>query len=289
MTVRLGDILDASSVEDAAAGCEGLFHCAGKVSRKPEDAEELHRLHVEGVKITLDACKKAGVRRVVLASTSGVVAVSKKADVLDESAPAPMDVIGSWPYYRSKLYAEKAAFDRNTEAFEVIAVNPTLLLGPGDLRGSSTSDVVQFLERKIPAIPAGGLSFVDARDAAEAMRLAMEKGRPGHRYLVSAANMTVSDFLARLERISGVRGPRLKMPRSVLLASTGASLLERVAKHVRIDVPVDRITAEMGQHFWYIDSTKARTELGFSPRDPNETLGDTVTDLLERGVVWPRA
>ena len=55
VTVRLGDVLDAASIRDAAAGCEGVFHCAGKVSRKPEDAEELYRVHVEGTKITLDA------------------------------------------------------------------------------------------------------------------------------------------------------------------------------------------------------------------------------------------
>ena len=71
----------------------------------------------------------------------------------------------------------------------MLAVNPALLLGPGDDRGSSTGDVVRFLEKKVPFIPAGGLSFVDARDAAAAMILAMERGRAGERYLVSAANL----------------------------------------------------------------------------------------------------
>src|ERR1700742_3813529 len=52
---RRGDILDAASVRAAAEACEVLFHCAGKVSRRPEDAEELYRVHVEGTKITLDA------------------------------------------------------------------------------------------------------------------------------------------------------------------------------------------------------------------------------------------
>jgi dihydroflavonol-4-reductase len=287
-TVRKGDVLDAASIADAAAGCDGLFHCAGKVSRRAEDAEDLYRLHVDGTKVTLDAARAAGIKRVVVASTSGVVAVSKRADdVRDETAPAPMEIIGSWPYYRSKLYAERAALDKNAPGFEVIAVNPTLLLGPGDTKGSSTGDVVRFLERKVPMIPAGGLSFVDARDAAEAMVLAMEKGRPGERYLVGAVNLTVEAFLSRLERISGVPGPKLRLPGSVLLAGIGAGLLERAAKKMHVPVGVDRVTAEMGQHFWYLDATKARTELGWSPRDPNETLADTVQDLRDRGVVWP--
>jgi dihydroflavonol-4-reductase len=293
VTFRRGDVTDGASVRDAAAGCTGLFHCAGKVSRRPEDAEELYRVHVEGTKTTLDAARAAGVRRAVVASTSGVVAVSKDPDeVRDEKAETPIDLVARWPYYRSKLYAERAALDRSTangSPFEVIAVSPTLLLGPGDDRDSSTGDVVSFLERKVPFVPAGGLSFVDARDAAEAFVSAMERGRPGERYLVSAANMTIEAFFGRLSRISGVPAPRLRMPRSLGLASAGAELMRRAAKHVPIEPPVDRVSAEMAQCFWYVNAAKAAAELGFSARDPMETLSDTVEDLKRRGAIWPRA
>ena len=287
--VKRGDVLDIASVRAAAEGCEALYHCAGLVSRRPEDAEELYRVHVDGTKVTLDAARAAGIKRVVLASTSGVVAVTKDPDeVRSEQAEAPMDLLARWPYYRSKLVAERAGLDRSAPGFEVLAVNPTLLLGPGDDRGSSTGDVVRFLEKKVPFLPAGGLSFVDARDAAAAMILAMERGRAGERYLVSAANLTIEAFFARLSRISGVPAPRLKVPRSVTLARLGADLLERAAKRFTLDLQVDRISAEMSQCFWYVDAAKARDELGWVPRDPSDTLADTVRDLEQRGVVWPR-
>ncbi|HTN88588.1 MAG TPA: NAD-dependent epimerase/dehydratase family protein [Sorangium sp.] len=288
--LRRGDILDAASVRAAAEGCEGLFHCAGRVSRRREDAEALYRTHVEGTKLTLDACRDAGVKRAVIASTSGVVAVSRDPDdIRDETAAPPIDLIAGWPYYRSKLYAERAAFDRSGPGFEVVAVNPSILLGPGDVHGASTGDVVSFLERKVPFIPAGGLSFVDARDAAHGMALAMEKGRPGERYLLGAANMSLDVFFHRLSRISGVPVPALRLPRSIALAKAGAHLLERARKRLPFDLPVDPVSAEMAQHFWYLDSTKARRELDWTPRDPLETLADTVADLRARGVVWPQA
>jgi dihydroflavonol-4-reductase len=288
--VHLGDVLDGRSVRDAAAGCDGLFHCAGKVSRRREDAGALYRVHVEGAKITLDACRDAGVKRAVLASTSGVVAVTTDPDeVRGEGAETPIGIIAAWPYYRSKLYAERAALDRNGPTFEVVAVNPSLLLGPGDVNGSSTGDVVSFLEQKLPFVPAGGLSFVDVRDAAAGMVLAMARGRAGERYLLGGANMTVEAFFGRLSRISGVPAPRVRVPRSVALAKAGARLLERAMKHLPVELPVDPVSAEMGQHFWYVDSTKARRELGWTSRDPLETLADTVDDLRARGVVWPRA
>jgi dihydroflavonol-4-reductase len=43
----------------------------------------------------------------------------------------------------------------------------------------------------------------------------------------------------------------------------------------------------MSQYYWYVDATKAKTELGWSHRDPGDTLADTVDDLRRRGVVWP--
>jgi dihydroflavonol-4-reductase len=321
--VRGGDVLDAEAVRAAAEGCQGAFHCAGWVSRNPDDAEALYRVHVEGTKNVVDACAWAGVGRVVIASTSGTVAVSDTPEqVATEDDEAPIGIVSRWPYYRAKLFAERAALARNGDGFEVLSVNPSLLLGPlygapgdgsphdgapgdgspasasrpgtsrggsaGGSHGSSTEDVRLFLEGAIPAVPAGGLSFVDVRDAAEAMRLAMERGRGGERYLVGACNLTVRDFFGRLARVSGVPAPWLPMPRSRQLARLGARLMERVAAKVGIPSPVDAVSVEMAQCFWYLDAAKAERELGWRARDPGETLHDTVEDLRGRGVVWPR-
>lgn len=287
---RRGDVLDEGSVRDAASGCAGVFHCAGKVSRRAEDAEELHRVHVKGTRIVLEACRDAGVRRAVLASTSGTVAVSEDPDhIATESDETPIGIVQRWPYYRTKLFAERAALEMNAPGFEVVSVNPTLLLGPGDVRGSSTEDVRLFLEKKIPAVPPGGLSYVDARDAATAMRLAMDKGVPGERYLVGAVNLTLREFFARLERVSGVKAPWIPLPRNPEVARVGAKLLDDLARRIGVSTPVDPISFDMAQFYWYLDATRAESVLGWKPRDPNVTLLDTVEDLRARGVVWPEA
>jgi dihydroflavonol-4-reductase len=282
-----GDVLDAALVARAAEGCVGAFHCAGRVSRDPRDAEALYRLHVEGTRTVLDACAGASVKRVVVASTSGTVAVSDHDHVGTESDVTPMGIIARWPYYRSKLFAEREALEQSRPGFEVLAVNPSLLLGPGDLNGSSTDDVRLLLEGSVPAVPPGGLSFVDVRDAAEAMRLAMDCGRGGERYLVGACNLTFADFFGRLARIAGVPAPWMPMPRSRQLAGLGARLLESLAARVGVPTPVNPVSVEMAQAYWYLDASKAERELGWSARDPGVTLHDTVADLRSRGVVWP--
>lgn len=289
VTVRLGDVTDRAAVRDAVDGCDGVFHCAGKVSREVADAETMFRVHVEGTNAVLAAMRDAGVGRAVVASTSGTIAVSKSAhDVATEDTLAPTEIITRWPYYRSKLYAEQSALEHREGGPEVVCVNPSLLLGPGDTRGSSTEDVRKFLEHKIPFVPAGGIAFVDARDAANALILAMEKGRPGERYLVNAANMSLEAFFGRLERISGVQAPPIRVPRThPTLAGVSADLLGRAAKALNLTSPLDRVSAEMAQFYWYCDAGRAKAELGWDHRDPNDTLYDTIADLRDRGIVWP--
>nr|MBK7064493.1 NAD-dependent epimerase/dehydratase family protein [Deltaproteobacteria bacterium] len=283
VTAVKGDILDADSLKAAMEGCEAVFHCAGVVSRDPGDGELLWRTHVLGTRNVAQAAKGAGAKRMIHASTSGTVAISEDAtQVSREDDPTPYALIEKFPYYRSKLYAEQEALRANGEAMAVVSVNPSLLLGPGDEFGSSTGDVKDFLDRKIPAIPSGGVAFVDARDAAEAMALAQEKGTPGRRYLINASNCTLREFFDRLERVSGVKAPTLLLPPSRALAKFGAQLMEAGAKFAGVKAPVDAASVEMAQLYWYCDSARATRELGWSPRDPISTLADTVEDLRGR-------
>ena len=288
VTALKGDILDADSLRAAAEGCEAVFHCAGVVSRDPDDGELLWRTHVLGTRNVIAAAKAAGVKRVVHASTSGTVAISDDAtQVGREDDPVPYALIEKFPYYRSKLYAEQEALRANSETLAVVSVNPSLLLGPGDEFGSSTGDVKNFLERKIPAVPSGGVAYVDARDAAEAMALAYEKGTPGRRYLINAANCTLREFFDRLERVTGVKAPTLRLPPSRALATFGARLMEAGAKFAGVKAPVDAASVEMAQLYWYCDSARATRELGWTARDPVATLADTVADLRRRETYQP--
>ena len=275
------DVLDGEALAAAMKGVEAVLHCAGRVSRDPADAAALQEVNVIGTRKVLDAAKAAGVRRVVIASTSGTVGISEESSfVARETSPTPLHLINHFPYYRTKLFSEQEALGRSeTGKFEVLSINPSLLLGPGDVFGSSTSDVRQFLEGSVPAIPAGGISFVDARDAADGMVRALDRGQPGQRYLLGGCNLTMAAFFGRLERVSGVSGPKIRLPRGAAAGKAISSLYDRALSVIGSQSPVDPASVHMGQLTWYIDSTKAERELGWLARDPNETLADTVRDL----------
>ncbi len=283
-SIYQGDILEESpeGLDLALDGCRQVYHLAGMVSRDPRKGPELMRLHVEGTRRLLQAAARAGVRRVLVASTSGTIAASAEPEPIpDETFPYTVEVCGRWPYYLSKIYQEKLALDLGARlGLEVVVVNPSLLLGPGDRRGSSTEDVRKFLCGEIPVIPSGGISFVDVRDTATACIAAMDVGRPGSRYLLGGPNWTCREFLGRLERAAKREGPWLRLParwNSVLTRAVSA--VDHFCTHRGVSSPIDRISFEMGQIFWYCDSSLARRELGFSPRDPAETLDDTIRDI----------
>ena len=91
--------------------------------------------------------------------------------------------------------------------------------------------------------------------------------------------MTFSEFLGRLERLSGISAPMFRVPKS--LAVTGASIIDSIYKNWKKTSPIQPKEVEQAEYFWYFDSAKAKAELNFSPRDPQETLQDTIAYLRE--------
>jgi dihydroflavonol-4-reductase len=225
-----GSVTNREDVANTVKNVAAIYHLAGKVSRDNEDAAQMNRIHVEGTRILCEAAKEAGVKTFVLASSSGTIACSESEVTFDETYPAPIEVISRWAYYISKYYQEKTALEHfNDKGAKLVILNPSLLLGTDDERLSSTKPVLDFLARKIPYTPSGGLNFVDARDAAAAFINALERGRHREKYLLGAANMTFAEFFGRLERLSKVSAPVLRVPKN--LAMTGASLINSIYKN----------------------------------------------------------
>jgi nucleoside-diphosphate-sugar epimerase len=269
-----GDVRDPESIRRALDGVEGLYHLAGLVSRDPADARRMYELHVDGTRHLLEAAARAKLKRIVLASSSGTIGVSRVRRVATEEDDYPIETVGRWPYYLSKIYEEKIAVELSRRGLPVVILNPSLLLGPGDGRMSSTQDIFRFLMGRIPVMPRGGISFVDVRDAAQAFLAALTKGNVGERHLIGAANWEFTEFFARLGRIAHRPPPLLRMPSPLKVA--GAHWLERWARARGREPELPASDVEMGECWFFIDSTKSERLLGFRPRDPVETLSDTV-------------
>jgi dihydroflavonol-4-reductase len=276
--VVVGDILDREAVRRAAEGVSEIYHLAGLVEREPADPWRLYNVHVEGTRNVCEVMRDMPGVKAVFASTSGVCAVGREPAELDETAPYAQEVVWDWPYYTSKIYAEKLAlWYVEHRKLNIVHVNPSLILGPGDDRRSSTRDVEMFLEGQIKVIPLGGLNLVDVRDAARGCILAMQRGLPGERYLLGGANMTFYEWIRRAAKLSGARAPKMMVPLPVSL--WGARVLRKVLPLFGRRFDLDDASVRMSAVYWYCNSQKARAELGFTTRDPDVTLRDTIAYL----------
>lgn len=279
------DVFDDAQLQAAVEGVDVVFHLAGRVSRDPKRSAELHRVHVEGTRRLLSAMTSARVSRLVLASSSGTIAVRKEpGDPMDESHQVDVEVIGRWPYYHSKLFQEREVerWTRDGHGSAVI-LNPSLLLGPGDERMSSTEDVLEILHGRYPAAIDGTLAFVDVRDCAPAFVRAIDA--PAGKYLLNGANMSVRRFAERVAAAGQVSPPRLVVSHRV--AHAGARWLGGIAHALGRESPVDPVAVDMAGHCWACDASRAQRVLGFAARDPSLTIRDTVRDLIDRRLFNP--
>ena len=276
----MGSVTNREDVAAATKNTEAIYHLAGKVSFAYDGAAEMNKIHVEGTRLLAEAAKENGVKNFVLASSSGTSAISETDEIVDETYPQPVQILTKWSYYASKYYQEKTALKIfNDPGERLVILNPSLLLGAGDERLSSTKVVLDFIAKKLPITPSGGLNFVGARDAANAFVNALDKGRHAERYLLGAVNWKFSEFFRRLENLTGVPAPRLKVPKKV--AVFGAGFIDSVYKNFNRTTPFEASEVEMGEYFWYFDSSKAVEELNFTTREPAETLQDTIKYLRE--------
>ncbi len=276
------DLSNRALLRSAVLGVEAVYHLAGKVSFRNEDGRAMYALHVDRTRELLEelAARKGSKARIILASTSGTIAVSRVENVGNESDDYPIREVGKWPYYMSKIFEEKMAiaFCRRHE-LPLIVLNPSLLLGPGDERLSSTWTIVKFLERDISAMPGGGISFADVRDVASAAEAALTRGELYGRHLMGV-NMSMREFFQRLERMTGVAAPRFRLPRDLTIL--GGKLLEKWARWKDTRPALDPQEVEIGEHWFWLNAAKAERELGYCARDPHQTLFETVAYVKAR-------
>jgi dihydroflavonol-4-reductase len=184
------------------------------------------------------------------------------------------EVVG--PYCRSKLLAERYAFRLARAGAPVVIVNPTLPVGPGDYgRSPPTQMILDFCRGKRREYLDAELNLIDVRDVALGMVRAMERGRPGRRYLLGHENLSIRELFGLLARLTGVPEPRRRVPYAVALAA--AYVNEFLADVWTHRPPVATVTGvKLTRRTMHFDAHRSLDELGLRPRPVAESLADAV-------------
>jgi dihydroflavonol-4-reductase len=276
----LGDLRDGESLKRGMNGCEFVFHVAADYRLWAVNGQELYQSNVDGTRNILQAARDSGVRRVVYTSSVATMGFGDNGHLTDEDGPVALsNMIGD--YKRSKFMAEQLVIEAARGAQDVVMVNPTTPIGERDIKPTPTGQiVVDFLKRKFPAYVDTGLNLVDVKDCAEGHLLAMEKAKPGERYILGAENLTLKQILDKLAAITGLPSPSIRLPYAIAYA-TGVVDTLITGKMLKREPRVTLDSVRMGRKKMFVTSAKAERELGWSP--------GPVDGALRRAVDWFRA
>jgi dihydroflavonol-4-reductase len=257
-----GDLSRPESLRAGLAGCEAVVHVAADYRLWTRDPSELYRVNVEGTRGLLRLAREAGVRRVVYTSSVATMHFGTDGSVTDEDVPVSLaDMVGD--YKRSKYLAEQEALAAAGAGQEVILLNPTAPVGPRDAKPTPTGRIlVDFLQRRFPAYLDTGLNLVDVAEVARTHADALERGRPGRRYILGGENLTLKQILDRLAEITGLPSPRRRIPFAVAAAYAGWE--EWFTGRLRGREPrATREAVRMARKKMFASSARAEAELGF--------------------------
>jgi len=269
-----GDVLDPTTLKDAFAGAEFVFHLAAKISIAGDPDGSVRRVNVDGVRHVAEAALEAGVRRFVHCSSLHAYNVGAIEGPVREDGLRAVDP-GLPAYDRSKAAGEdelRRVVDRGLDA---VIVNPSGIFGPVDPEPSRMGRaLLAMFKGRMPVSVTGAFDFVDVRDVAAALLAAAEQGRTGENYLVGGHRASLTELGRLAAQVTGRRPPRVAVPlNAVRFAAEAAVRVVGPRRAGRLLLTPESLHALATDPV--VDYSKAVAELGYRPR----ALADTVSDL----------
>ncbi len=261
----LGDLLDPASLRAAMEGVDWVFHAAAVADYWRTPPEILYRVNVEGTRHVMAIALESGVRRVVFTSSVAALGVPPDDRPLNEEATFNLPP-HRFPYGHSKHLAEQIVQVFVTRGLEAVIVNPAVIIGPRDHHFISGSLIRAVYRRQVPVAPPGGTNYVAVEDVVAGHLAAIQRGRPGERYILAGENLTYREMFRIVAEVVGVPPPRWTLPRPLVgPLALAVDLLNRVWPG---HLPIDGNQIRLSGRFLYFDGSKARQELGLGPPTP---------------------
>jgi dihydroflavonol-4-reductase len=216
------DLLSDAGWTEALQGCAFVLHIASPfLLKEPRDENELITPAVEGTRRVMAAAQKAGIKRLVLTSSTFAIIAGKGTGKYGPGDWSDTDAnIGA--YAKSKTLAERAAWEAVKHSnMELTVINPGAVFGPSlgaEIDGQSVAMMTDMIAGKIPMIPDMAMGMIDVRDVARLHVAAMTaSGAAGKRFIACTAQPVEMATLAKVLRDAGYdKAPSIKAPTLLL-------------------------------------------------------------------------
>jgi dihydroflavonol-4-reductase len=269
-----GNLNDIDSLKRLCSDADIVFHLAAKISIGLNSYETLHKVNFDGTRNILSIARENGVKRFIYFSSIHVLEHKPYESPMTESRGLLKNA--EIPYERTKAEADEWVLQQTRDDFEVVVLNPTAIVGPYDFKPSLMGQmIIKLSTGKLPFLVPGGYNWVDVRDVAAAAANAISQGRSGERYILSGRWESLKGIGELISKVLNkplkffvipISIARLGLPFISLAAKISGKQPLYTSKSLEIVNNVNK----------NIVSDKAKKELGFSPRQLEETIRDTV-------------
>lgn len=263
-----GDLDRPDSYAAALAGVDTVIHSAAMVSFKATAAARICQTNIEGTRALAQAAAAGDCQNFIHISSISAIGLQPGRPADERCEPEP-ERLARDPYAYSKVMAERAVL-AEAARLRVTLLNPSVIIGPGSRQWQRA---LRWL-RLAPALPMLTTlnSFVDARDVARAVVLALNAPRSGERYIVTTANVDMLTFGRLALRVLGSRARVFSVSPGLLRA--GDAVLAGLDR-LRLNPGFKRL-AQLNVDKAY-SSEKITRELGWRPA---YSLEQSVRDTL---------
>jgi dihydroflavonol-4-reductase len=257
----IGDVRDRESLRSGMRGCDTVFHTAAVVSHWRKERPLMIDVNVRGTRNIVESCLELGIRRLVHTSSTAAVGFPEDGSFADETIRfnwEPYDV----GYRQSKHDAEREIQRGVQHGLDAVMVNPTVVIGPGDVHFHGGQLIRDIFKKKIFYYVQGGMSITYVDDVVRCHIQAARQGRSGERYILSGQNLSHREIISTIADVVGGIKPKFRMPTSAVhavtfLAESAATLLNRKPWVTRELLAGSNLN-------YYFSCTKAQIELGYS-------------------------
>ena len=222
------DLMKDTGWDKALEGCDYLLHIASPfVVKEPKDENELIKPAVDGTLRALKAAKKAGVKRVVLTSSTASMQGGQNGLIkINQQSWTNINEKNVTAYFKSKTLAEKSAWEfinHQTDdiKLELVVINPGPIYGPtltGNLSGEAMDFFKKLIIGKVPMLPRAYSVMSDVRDVAAIHVAALENEKAnGKRFIVTTEKTHAIQEIAQILKSNGYDKVSTKLAPTFLL------------------------------------------------------------------------
>lgn len=273
-----GDICDLASVDRAFEDAEIFYHAAAEISLLWDEWERLHAVNVLGTRNVAQACLRNQVQRLIHFSSADALDLSPSAGPIDEGSSLvdPTDARRAPAYDRSKAAAEMEVRNGIGRGLDAVIRSPAAIIGPHDYKPSHQGEMLVALAgRRLPALVAGGYSWVDVRDVVSGAIRANRTAPPATKYILAGHWASLRDLAGLVQETTGIPAAGLVCPTGLArLAAPVSTAWARMTGSrplfTRVSLHPLRGSRQMG-------CESATRDLGYHPCPLRETLEDTTS------------